>query len=311
MADETIDNLKKKEALCVRAEALTESTDWDNASNELKRMQAEWKTVGPVRRNKSEVVWNRFRAAADLFFERYHNRHKIALAGKIAEYEELVVSLETLAAAEEAPSDLADQVQTLRTNMQKNPPAPSDALKALQGRWKASLATLTQKFPAAFAGTDLDPAAIIQRMQKLVAKVEALIEEDAKPASTAGKSATELLAERLRSALASNAMGKKADDSKWRNAATVVDEAQTAWHRLAPVPSDEATALETRFRAACKRVMDQVKLHVSAPVGGPGGGFGGGRPGGRSSQGPKGPGSDRGQGPRSGGRREDRELSTV
>jgi hypothetical protein len=302
------DNLEKKEALCVRAEALAESTDWDAASAELKRMQAEWKTIGPVRRNKSEVVWNRFRAAADLFFERYHNRHKIALAGKIAEYEELVVSLENLAALDEAPADLAEQVQNLRTSMQKNPPAPSEALKALQERWKASLATLTQKFPTAFAGTDLDPAAIIARMQKLVAKVEALIEEDEKPASTAGKSATELLAERLRSALASNAMGKRADDSKWRNAATVVDEAKIAWHRLAPVPSDEATALETRFRAACKRVMDQVKLHVSAPVGGPGGGFGGGRPGGRPNQtGSRGPGVQGSKGPR----REDRELSTV
>lgn len=302
------DNLEKKEALCVRAEALAESTDWDAASAELKRMQAEWKTIGPVRRNKSEVVWNRFRAAADLFFERYHNRHKIALAGKIAEYEELVVSLEGLAALDEAPADLAEQVQNLRTSMQKNPPAPSDALKALQERWKASLATLTQKFPAAFAGTDLDPAAIIARMQKLVAKVEALIEQDEKPASTAGKSATELLAERLRSALASNAMGKRADDSKWRNAATVVEEAKVAWHRLAPVPSDEATALETRFRAACKRVMDQVKLHVSAPVGGPGGGFGGGRPGGRPNHtGSRGPAVQGSKGPR----REDRELSTV
>jgi len=313
---EWTDNLEKKEALCARAEILTESTDWDAASNELKRMQADWKTIGPVRRNKSESVWNRFRAAADLFFERYHNRHKIALAGKIAEYEALVVALEGLAAIEEAPADLAEQVQTLRTTMQQNPPAPSDALKALQERWKSSLATLTQKFQAAFAGTDLDPAAIIGRMQKLVTRIEGLVEDDAKPATSTGKSATELLAERLRSALASNAMGKKADDSKWRNAATAVDDAKAAWHRLAPVPSDEATALETRFRAACKRVMDQVKLHVSAPMGGPGGGFGGGRPGGRppnqgSNRNARGPGSDRVQGPGSGGRREDRELSTV
>jgi hypothetical protein len=302
---EWTDNLEKKEALCARAEALAESTDWDAASSELKKMQAEWKTIGPVRRNKSEVVWNRFRAAADLFFERYHNRHRIELQGKIAEYEGLVVSLEGLAALDEAPEDLASQVQTLRATIQKNPPAPSEALKALQVRWKDSLATLTTKWPAAFAGTDLDPAAIVQRMQKLVAKVEGLIEESEKPAATTGKSATELLAERLRSALASNAMGKRADDSKWRNAAATVDEATAAWHRLAPVPSEEATALEAKFRTACKRVMDQVKLHVSPPVGGPGGGFGGGRPGGRPGNqgarnaGPKGP------------RREERELSTV
>ncbi len=64
----------------------------------MKRLQAEWKTIGPVRRNKSEVVWNRFRAAADHFFERYHNRHEIALASKLAEREALVVELEGLAA---------------------------------------------------------------------------------------------------------------------------------------------------------------------------------------------------------------------
>ena len=63
----------------------------------MKRLQAEWKTVGPVRRNKSEVVWNRFRAAADRFFTRFHNRHQITLATKIAEREVLVVELERLA----------------------------------------------------------------------------------------------------------------------------------------------------------------------------------------------------------------------
>ncbi len=303
---EWTENLEKKEALCARAEALVESTDWDNASAEMKRLQADWKTIGPVRRNKSEHIWNRFRTAADAFFERYHNRHRLALAGKIAEYEAIVVQLEGLLATDEAPADLAAQVQTLRTTIQKNPPAPSEALKALQERWKSALAGLTKKWPDAFTGTDLDPAAIVQRMQKLVAKVEALVAEEEKTAPTAGKSATELLAERLRSALASNAMGKRTDDSKWRNAAAAVDDARSAWQRLPPLPGDKVTALEARFKAACKRVMDQVKLHVSTPVGDPGGGFGGGRPGGHPSKGSgfSGPRSDRRSKP-------NRELQSV
>ena len=94
------DNLSKKEALCARAEALAESTEWDAAAGEMKRLQAEWKTIGPVRRNKSEVVWNRFRAAADRFFERYHNRHQITFAAKLAERETMVVELESLAGVE-------------------------------------------------------------------------------------------------------------------------------------------------------------------------------------------------------------------
>ncbi len=277
---EWAENLVQKEALCVRAEELAESTEWDTASSEMKRLQSQWKTIGPVRHNKSEVIWNRFRASADTFFERYHNRHQIAAAERIAEHTALVVALEQLAALEESPADLADQVQTLRTTISKTPHVASAEIKSLHERWKAALATLVARWPEAFAGTDLDPAAIHSRMEKLIAKVEGLIQEET-PAAAANKSATELLAERLRSALASNAMGGRADDSKWRAAGAAVEQAQDAWQRLAPVPSEDTHALEARFKAACKRVTDQVKLHVSAPVGGPGGGFGGGRPGGR------------------------------
>ncbi|MEO6222799.1 MAG: DUF349 domain-containing protein, partial [Vicinamibacterales bacterium] len=314
------DNLARKEALCERAETLAESTDWDAAASELKKLQADWKTIGAVRHNKSEVIWNRFRSAADKFFERYHNRHQIAAAEKVAEHAALVAALESLVALDEAPANLATQVQTLRTTISKAPHVEGPDMKALHERWKAALAALVAKWPAAFAGTDLDPAAIHERMEKLIAKVENLVKEE-KPAATSTRSATELLAERLRSALASNAMGSRADDTKWRAASASVEEAQDAWQRIAPVPGEDTSALEARFKAACKRVMDQVKLHVSPPVGGPGGGFGGGRPGGRpgqsgspSARGPRsadrgsrsegrGPGSDRGPGSRGPGPR--------
>ena len=78
-------------------------------SSEMKRLQNDWKTVGPIRRNKSEEMWNRFRAAADKFFERYHNRHQIALASKLAEREAMVVELETMAATE--ASDAAGRLR--------------------------------------------------------------------------------------------------------------------------------------------------------------------------------------------------------
>src|SRR5262249_23728399 len=54
-------NQSKKEALCARAEELANSREWDRTAAELRRLQAEWKTVGPVRRSKSEALWARFR----------------------------------------------------------------------------------------------------------------------------------------------------------------------------------------------------------------------------------------------------------
>jgi hypothetical protein len=256
------DNLAKKEALCERAEVLAGSTEWDAASAEMKRLQAEWKTIGPVRRSKSEVVWNRFRAAADRFFERYHNRHQIAIAGKLAEREALVVDLEALAASEngDVPADLASRVQQLRATWNRSVPIPAAEMKPLTDRWQAALTQIVDRRADAFKGTDLDPTAIRQKMDKLIAKVETYLSDVRE--TPAGQSQAEILAAKLRSALASNAMGGRAsEDTKWRAAADAVKEAQSAWLRLSQVAGPDARALETRFRDVCRRVMDHARRH--------------------------------------------------
>src|SRR5262249_48932252 len=78
------ENLAKKEALIHRAEALAQSTDWDAAAAEMKRLQSDWKTIGPVKKNRSEAIWQRFRAACDTFFSRYTQRHDIARGERVA-----------------------------------------------------------------------------------------------------------------------------------------------------------------------------------------------------------------------------------
>ena len=259
------DNLTAKETLVKRAEELSESTDWDAASAEFKRMQSSWKSIGPVRRSKSEEVWNRFRAAADKFFERYHNRHQIALAGKLAEREAMVVELETLAAADGSalPTDLAAHVQQLRTTWNRAVPIPAPEARALADRWQTALTAMTQAHRDAFKGTDLDADAAKHRLEKLVARVEAYLADVQEISS--GLSPTEALAAKLRSALASNAMGgRNTDDAKWRAAAEGVKEAQAAWARLAPIAGADAHALEGRFRDACRRVNDQARRHAPA-----------------------------------------------
>ena len=259
------DNLARKEALCDRAETLSQSTEWESASSELKRLQAEWKTIGPVRRNKSDVVWNRFRAAADKFFERYHNRHQIAVEGKLAEREALVTELETVAGAEgQAPAELLEKVQQLRTSWNRSVPIPAAEMKPIADRWQAAFAKVLAARPEAFVGTDMDPAAVRQKLEKLVARVEGLLNGVADAAI--GRSQAEILAARLRSALASNAMGGRgSEEAKWRAAADTVKDAQSTWQRLAALSSADAKTLEPRFRDACRKVNDQARRHGPAP----------------------------------------------
>lgn len=62
-------NLQLKTDLCIQAEALKDSTDWKKTADEFITIQKAWKEIGPVPRKLSDVLWKRFRAACDYFFE--------------------------------------------------------------------------------------------------------------------------------------------------------------------------------------------------------------------------------------------------
>ena len=69
MKEELAANLEKKTALCEKAEALKDSTDWKKTTDELVALQKEWKTIGPVVKKHSDAVWKRFITACDYFFD--------------------------------------------------------------------------------------------------------------------------------------------------------------------------------------------------------------------------------------------------
>ncbi|MGL5317774.1 MAG: DUF349 domain-containing protein [Bacteroidales bacterium] len=63
-------NLKRKIALCEKAELLKDSSEWRKTTDKLIALQKEWKTIGATPRKHSDEVWKRFIAACDSFFER-------------------------------------------------------------------------------------------------------------------------------------------------------------------------------------------------------------------------------------------------
>src|SRR5258708_24971311 len=112
-------NQARKEALCARAEELAGSREWEKAASELRRLQAGWKTIGPGRRTKSEALWQRFRTAADRFFERYKRRDEIEIESRQADRAALAQEREGFlpggGSQPAGPSDLLEKVRSLRT----------------------------------------------------------------------------------------------------------------------------------------------------------------------------------------------------
>jgi hypothetical protein len=66
------DNLDKKRALLNSAIALKDSEDWDVSTQEMKRIQSDWKKIGHVPRKYSDNIWKEFKAACNHYFDRLH-----------------------------------------------------------------------------------------------------------------------------------------------------------------------------------------------------------------------------------------------
>lgn len=269
-------NLERKLALCAQAEALADSTDWDNAAAEIRRLQAEWRTVGPVRKNKSEVVWQRFRAACDRFFERYKHRHQIDLSTRLAEREALVTEAEALWPADRPapPEDAAAQALELWSRWGRLTTMPRELIEPFHTRLAGALGRLIDHQPDRFRGTALDPELNRKKMDALCQRVERHVSAGAEMAAGAAATPSTLLAERLREALAANTIGGRtssrlSEEARWREAADDVKEAQATWRRLGPVPGEAGRALQERFTRACQRFFDLYRRRRQPQAGGP------------------------------------------
>ena len=110
------DNLEKKRALCEKAEALKDSTDWKATSEQLTRLQKEWKTIGPVSKKHSDSIWKRFIGACDYFFEqkaKVTSSQRSVETDNLAKKEEIIRQLAALDEAGTTDNATSDRTRQL------------------------------------------------------------------------------------------------------------------------------------------------------------------------------------------------------
>jgi hypothetical protein len=109
-----------KEQLCVKAEALIDSTDWGVTSAEFRKLLTDWKAAGRTARDVDDALWHRFKAAQDTFFK----ARNAATAERDAEFH-------GNAAAKEALLAEAEKLDT------GNHEAAKAALRSIGEKWDA------------------------------------------------------------------------------------------------------------------------------------------------------------------------------
>lgn len=148
MKEEFAANLEKKIALCEKAEALKDSTDWKKTADKLIALQKEWKTIGPVVKKHSDAVWKRFIAACDYFFDQKNKQtssvHQAEHAN-LAAKREIIDAVNTLL-ADEAETEGAKKVRQLMKKWQEIGHVPFKEKDKIYAEYKAAIDKAFEKF---------------------------------------------------------------------------------------------------------------------------------------------------------------------
>ena len=110
------ENLEKKKALCEKAEALKDSTDWKATAEILTKLQKEWKTIGPVSKKHSDAVWKRFIGACDHFFaqkNKANSSQRSVESDNMAKKEDIISQLHEIEKAGNEDESVADKIRGL------------------------------------------------------------------------------------------------------------------------------------------------------------------------------------------------------
>jgi hypothetical protein len=152
MHAERNNNLKVKTNLCEKAETIAANPiDWNKQTDELKKMQENWKKVGPVHEKVSDAIWKRFRTACDGFFE----KKAAHFAGQVDEQKKnlevkntVLAQLEELLNKEESTS-IINELKALQENWNQTGFVPMNAKEAVNKKYNELTDKVFNKFKQA------------------------------------------------------------------------------------------------------------------------------------------------------------------
>ncbi|HYE08530.1 MAG TPA: DUF349 domain-containing protein [Planctomycetota bacterium] len=228
------ERVEQLRALVARAEAFAATPVTEEAQRErfaeLKALQDEWKSVGPVRPSLVAGVRTRFRIAMDQAFaplkalQEAEDWHRFANAAKA---EELIARVTALADVADV-ANVARQVRQAHQDWKALGAQPRGKSRELWDRFKAACDTQYERCKVVFAEQDAQRLANLDAKRALIAEVEAL----------AARGSVGLA-------------GSVADQQAKAQALDKVKEIQNRWKDIGPVPREHDRETWSRFRTLC------------------------------------------------------------
>ena len=222
-------NLDKKLELCEKAEELLLEKSIVKSFKELQKYHHEWKEIGPVPSDKTEEIWERFKAATDKINER-RRQH----------YSELAEQREQNLLAKTALCDKAEQLVANEIDTIKEWQSKTDEINELFKVWKTI-------GPAPKKDNDV----IWDRFKTCLNTFF----------SNKKEYFNEIKQEQLNNYNLKLDLCKQAevikDSTDWRKTTNDLINLQKEWKKIGPVPRRYSDKIWARFRAACDEFFNR------------------------------------------------------
>ena len=236
-------NLAAKQQLIARAQAVADAAPsanggWGKSIAELKDLQRAWKEIGFVPRRDADAVYKAFRVACDAVFHKRDAARDAEANAHRAEIDALMNEIDGVIAGGD---DIVARAIAAR--------AKANELGVLVADAHAMIAHVVTTYPEVVRGTELDPAQLRAKREKLIARAEELL-----PKQATGPESGVDLATQLKKAMRQNAFGDLRFSG--RDPIEVVDELRTSWADSGPILDDEDHDQHARFEDTIQRVLD-------------------------------------------------------
>lgn len=172
-------NLEQKEAICEKAEKLAVGgfatmKEWDNASEQIIELQKLWKSIGYASQKENARIYERFRRAADVFFEQkraFYEGFKDELDKNLELKKELVAKAEALKDSQEWKK-ASDELIALQKQWKEVGVVRRSQSDAVWKQFRAACDAFFERKSAHFASHDQDQKANLEAKQNLIAEIE-------------------------------------------------------------------------------------------------------------------------------------------
>nr|WP_320118815.1 DUF349 domain-containing protein [uncultured Marinifilum sp.] len=232
LKSEQKENLEKKVVLCEKAEEIANRKieshkEWNATSKEIIELQKVWRTIGFAPKKDNNSIYQRFRAACDLYFDRKRDFYMVLkekLNENLTKKSELCEIAESLQDSEDW-KNTTDKLITIQKQWKKIGPVPRKFSDDLWVRFRAACDKFFDNKSEHFNNADTD------QLDNLKSK-EALIEQI-------------------------NAYELSENNEENLNA---LRKFQKEWSQIGYVPYKKKDRIQEAFRKAINLVYDKMKM---------------------------------------------------